>query len=241
MESVIAQRVSDLDSDSSEAADDAQYALIGMGPQVLEQLIAAAPGLGSYGQLCAIEVFTALGDPRPGDVLTGMLDSDNSVVRQWAAEALGELEIQSAVPRLLQAYENFRRSGEHPDDSEGEALRWALTELGAREVVLPPQAAGLLRPVDGLGLAWQAAHLAEVIEDLADHGQAVLHFQIWQVEDNGGVFAGRGPGIEWDVDRDKPWPLIVAECKEWALLAAEAAGTAPDLVATISWIDSADL
>ncbi|HET6359306.1 HEAT repeat domain-containing protein [Streptomyces sp.] len=178
MESVIAQRVSDLDADSSDVAEDAQHALIAMGPQVLDHVIAAAPGLGAFGQLCAIEVFSALGDPRPGDVLIGMLDSDDTVVRQWAAEALAELGLRRAVPHLRRTYETFRQSGEAPDHSEGVALRWVLTDLGARDVVLPPRAAALRRPVDGLGLAWPTAHLVETIEELADHKQAVLYFQV---------------------------------------------------------------
>ncbi|WP_439681244.1 hypothetical protein [Embleya sp. MST-111070] len=66
MESVIARSVDELDADSSEVAEDAQHALIAMGPQVLDRLLVAAPGLGSFGQLRAIEVFGALGDPRSG-------------------------------------------------------------------------------------------------------------------------------------------------------------------------------
>lgn len=131
MDGTIAKRVGELDADSSEVAEDAQHALIAMGPEVLDELIAAAPYLGAFGQLCAIEVFAALKDPRPGDVLMGLLGSENATVRQWAAEALADLEIQRAVPALQRAYEAFRQRGEAPDDSEGVALRWALTDLGA--------------------------------------------------------------------------------------------------------------
>ncbi|MFJ8747276.1 HEAT repeat domain-containing protein [Embleya sp. NPDC127516] len=241
MEDVIARLVGELDADSGEVAEDAQHALIALGPRVLDPLIAAAPGLGSFGQLCAIEVFTALGDPRPGDALTRMPGSDNSVVRQWAAEALADLGIHRAVPCLSQAYEAFRRRGEDPDDCEGGALRRALTELGARDVVLPARAAALRHPVPGLGSAWPTARLADAIEDLADHGQAVLSFKVWQIGADGGVYGGHGPDIDWSIDRGRPWPQIVAECREWALLAAEATDTARNLVATICWIDAADL
>ncbi|MEV7860153.1 hypothetical protein AB0O86_15275 [Streptomyces hirsutus] len=86
----------------------------------------------------SIEVFTALQDPRPGDVLIDLLNSENSTVRQWAAEAL---EIQLAVPGLQRAYEAFRQRGEAPDDSEGVALRGALSDLDARDDVVPPRAA----------------------------------------------------------------------------------------------------
>ncbi|MDH6129839.1 hypothetical protein [Kitasatospora sp. GP82] len=241
MDGTIAQRVGELDADSSEVAEDAQHALIAMGPEVLDELIAAVPHLGAFGQLCAIEVFTALKDPRPGDVLIGLLDSENATVRQWAAEALAGLEIQRAVPDLQRAYEAFRQRGEAPDDSEGEALRWALTDLGVRELVIPPRAAALRAPLGNLDPAWPTAHLAEVIRDLAAHGQAVLYFQVWQIKPNNGAFWRRGPGIDWDIDRQLPWARIVAECRDWALLAAEATDKAPDLVATICWIDASDL
>lgn len=241
METVIAQLVRSLDADSSEVAEEAQYSLIDLGPQVLDQLIEAAPHLTPFGQLCAVEVFSALGDPRPEDALVAMLSSDGPVVRQWAAEALGEIGIQHAVPALRQAYENFRRSGEDLTHSEAMALRRALTELGARTVVLPPGAAALRRQVDHLDPAWPAARLAEVIEELAAHGQATLCFQIWRIED-GKAYHRPGSDIDWAVDRQKPWPRIVAECRDWALLAADATDQEdPDLVATVCWIAAEDL
>ncbi|MER7770973.1 hypothetical protein [Kitasatospora sp. NPDC096140] len=241
MDGTIAQRVGELDADSSEVAEDAQHALIAMGPEVLDELIAAVPQLGAFGQLCAIDVFTALKDPRPGDVLIGLLDSENATVRQWAAEALAGLGIQRAVPDLQRVYEAFRQRGEAPDDSEGEALRWALTDLGARELVIPPRADALRASPGNLDPAWPTAHLAEVIEDLAAHGQAVLYFQVWQIKPDDGAYWRRGPGIDWDIDRRLPWARIVTECRDWALLAAEETDKAPDLVATISWIDASDL
>ncbi|WP_258056260.1 HEAT repeat domain-containing protein [Streptomyces sp. Ru62] len=241
MEDEIARRVAELDAESTEVAEDAQHALIALGPRVLEPLIAAAPALNPFGQLCAIEVFTALADPRPINVLIGMLGSESGTVRQWAAEALAELGVRRAVPRLRQAYDAFLRRGEAPDDSEGEGLRWALTELGGREEVLPPRSAALMWPGEAPGRLWLAEHLAEVIRDLADHGQAVLYFQIWEVTSDGGRRWVSGPGIDWDVDRDGPWPETVAFCRDWALLAAEAVDVAPDRVATISWIDATDL
>ncbi|WP_344461835.1 hypothetical protein [Kitasatospora kazusensis] len=241
MDSMITQRVGELDADSSEVAEDAQYSLIAMGPAVLDEVIAATPHLGVFGQLCAIDVFTALKDPRPGDVLIDLLDSENATVRQWAAGALADLEIRRAVPALQRTYEAFRRRGEAPDDSEGVALRWALTDLGAREPVIPPRAAALRTSLGNLDPAWPTAHLAEVIEDLAAHDQAVLYFQVWRIRPDNGASGGPGPGIDWDLDRQSSWARIVAHCRDWALLAAEATDKAPDLVATICWIDASDL
>ncbi|GAA1345461.1 hypothetical protein GCM10009647_090050 [Streptomyces sanglieri] len=137
-------------------------------------------------------------------MLVGLLDSGNSTVRQWAAEALADLGIQRAVPGLQRAYESFRQRGEAPDDSEGVALRWALSELGARDVVVPPRAAALRRSLEYLDPAWPTVHLTEVIEQLAAHGQAVLYFQVWQVKPGGEAFGGHGPGIDWEVDRRLP-------------------------------------
>ncbi|MGW2376992.1 HEAT repeat domain-containing protein [Kitasatospora sp. NPDC001683] len=241
MDGTIAQRVSELDADSTEVAEDAQYALIARGPEVLDEVMAATPGLGRFGQLCAIEVFTALNDPRPADVLIGLLVSDCDTVRQWAAEALAKLGIRRAVPALRRAHEAFRRRGEAPDHSEGAALRRSLTALGAREPVLPARAAALRAASADPDPVWPTVHLAEAIEDLAVHGQAVLDFQVWQRRVDGTFGYHPGPGIDWDVDRRKPWAEIVAHCRDWALLAAEATDRAPDLVAAIDWIDASDL
>ncbi|MGV9563529.1 hypothetical protein [Streptomyces sp. NPDC003480] len=84
-------------------------------------------------------------------------------------------------------------------------------------------------------------HLPEVIRDLGDHGQAVLSFQIWELTPNGGRRGVDGPGIDWDADRDRPWPETVASCRDWALLATEAVDAAPERVAAIPWIDATDL
>ncbi|MFE4974293.1 HEAT repeat domain-containing protein [Kitasatospora sp. NPDC056651] len=240
MDSMITRRVRELDADSTEVAEDAQYGLIALGPQVLDELIAATPRLGMFGQLCAIEVFNALKDPRPADVLIGLLDSESATVRQWAAEALAGLGVQRAVPAIRRVYEAFRQREESPDDSEGTGLRWALTDLGAREPVLPPRAAALRAPLKDPNPAWPTACLAEVIEDLAAHGQAVLYFQVWRVERDT-LHGGGGPDLDWDVDRRLPWERIVADCRDWALLAAEETDKAPGLVATVCWIDASDL
>jgi hypothetical protein len=50
----------------------------------------------------------------------------------------------------------------------------ALTVLDARQDVLPPLTASLSAPAGSLKRAWPSARLADVINDLADHDQAVL-------------------------------------------------------------------
>jgi len=240
--SEIARRVRDLDADSTETAEDAQHALTAIGPDVLDDVIAAVPGMGRFGQLCAIEIFTALGDLRAADILISLLNSESDTVRQWAAEALGELAVERAVPALARAYEAFRQRGESPDHSEGEGIRWALTQLGARRVVLPPRSAALrVSSGDEAYPLWPTIHLAEIVEDLAAHGQAVLYFQIWQIGADGRRFWHGASDVDWDLDRTWTWDRNVAHCRDWALLAAEAVDTAPGLVASISWIGATDL
>ncbi len=231
----------ELDADSSEVAEDAQHALIALGPQTVVPLISAVPLLGSFGQLCAIEVFNALADPRPVGVLIDLLRSENLTVRQWAAEALGDLGERQAVPALRAAYEEWKARNEDPDESEGPALRDALTQLAARELVLPPRMVELQAGGDGSGRYWQSSHLAEVIRELAASRQAVLYFQLWRVRGDGGLYWAGPPEISWTVDRLRPWDMTVEQCRDWALLAASDVRPAEDLVAMISWIDSSDL
>ncbi|MER5867535.1 hypothetical protein [Kitasatospora sp. NPDC002040] len=73
MDQSIDDLLRELDSDSSEVAEDAQHALIALGQQVVVPLINVVPLLGSFGQLCAIEVFNAVADPRLVGVLIDLL------------------------------------------------------------------------------------------------------------------------------------------------------------------------
>lgn len=237
----IGQWILDLGAESGELAQNAQHGLAHLGPRVLDRVIAAVPGLGSFGQLCAIEIFTELGDPRPADVLIALPASESATVRQWAAEALGQLRIERAAPAVQAAYAKFRRGGEPPDHSEGVGMRWALTALGAREQVLPVEARALRSIPSQFDHAWPVEHLARVIGLLAEAGQAVLYFQLWQIEPGGKTLGAGSAQIDWAVDRDAPWDRIVADCRDWAQLAAEAVHSRPGLVATITWIDAADL
>lgn len=233
--------VADLGADSGEVAENAQHRLASLGPQVLDRVMAAVPGLDYFGQLCAIEIFTELGDPRPASVLIELLAGESATVRERAAEALAELRIERAVPAIQAAYAVFRRSGEPPDYTEGVGLRAALTDLGGREQVLPSEGAALRVPVGLFRHAWPVEHLARVIGLLADHGQAVLYFQLWQARPEGRVFRAEFCQIDWAVDRALPWDRIVTHCRDWAQLAAAEASPRPGLVATIEWIAAADL
>lgn len=107
--------------------------------------------------------------------------------------------------------------------------------------MITPRATVLLRPLENLGPPWPTVHLAEVVEEPAAHGRAVLGLPMWQVEPGGGIFGHHGPGIDPEIDRRSPWCRIVADCRDRALPAAEATGKASDVVATICWIGASDL
>ncbi|MFE7587873.1 HEAT repeat domain-containing protein [Kitasatospora sp. NPDC057512] len=241
MDQLIDDLLRELDADSSEVAEDAQHALIALGPRVVVPLINTVPLLGFFGQLCAVEVFNALADPRSVGVLIDLSGSESPTVRQWAAEALGDLGDRQAVPALRAGYEGWKVRNEDPDESEGQALRDALTQLGAREPVLPPRVVELQAGGDGSGRYWQSAHLAEVIRELAASHQAVLYVQLWRVRGDGGLYWAGSPEISWSVDRLRLWETTVEECRDWALLAVGDVRPTEDLVFMISWIDSSDL
>jgi len=237
----IARRVRDLDSESTERAEDAQHALAHLGPRVLGPVIEALPGLSRFGQLCAIEIFTAVGDPSPGAALIELLVSDHETVREWAAESLEALRIEQAVPALQAAYAAFLRGGEPLDHSEGVRLRSALTTLGAREQILPPGAVALQDTASRFEYAWPVEHLGRVIGLLAESDQAVLYFLVWEKRADGSLGWHSGPQIEWNVDRDAPWSRIVTDCRDWAQLAASAIPARAELVACLEWIGFDDL
>lgn len=122
--------------------------------------------------------------------------------------------------------------------------------------MLPPRAGALARRYEALqgGRAWPVADLAEAVSDLAGHGQAVYGFGLLRIGAERRA-SHAGGGIDWasEVDWGAPWPELVAACREWALLAAEAAGPGPGsgstpgsapgsgLVARIDWVDASDV
>ncbi|MET8420210.1 HEAT repeat domain-containing protein [Streptomyces sp. NPDC005098] len=65
------------------------------------------PALGPFGRLTAIEVFEEGADPRCGPALIALLNDDEPTVREWAAIALANLEIDgscSAPPSPTQEW-----------------------------------------------------------------------------------------------------------------------------------------
>jgi hypothetical protein len=143
------------------------------------------------------------------------------------------------VPALSAAYRRQRASGDPPDYSEAVGLRHALTVLGGRRPVLPPLTASYATTVQGPGEVWPAAHAAEVVDDLAGHGQVVLYLQLWQVRD-GTAYWRRHDSLDGDLDWTAPWPQLVHAARESALLEAAFLPQQHDFVMTVKWIDELD-
>ena len=221
---------------------DARAELIYLGQSVVPTVIRLLPTLAPYGQLTAIEVFEELRDPRCGTALIELLTSPDPTVRQWAGVALGELGVGEAVEPIRSAYWACIQRGTPPDWSEPVGLRNALTTLGVRRPVLPIRTQSLAVRLDELrgSEAWPSKRLEEVINDLADHAQAILYFQPWTLCDDS-AYGFQNPCVDREIDWTAPWPQLVADAREWSLLEAEEMRRADNVVVTVEWIAESDL
>jgi hypothetical protein len=236
--------LADLDHENTITAEEARFALIEhFGAEALEPLIAAAPRFSRFGRLCAIEIFDAIDDPRAAPVLIPWLKSEDDVVRERSAGALGDLGVTDAVPDLLEAWRASKARDTPPDWSEPATLRRALAQLGARDVVLPAAAAELEvdTPWDH---AWPASALPRVFEQLAQARQVVLYFQYWTRHPEYDPSAWYGvPDADTTLDHDwaSSWDALVDASWRQAAAKAEATTVPPGTVATVEWIDRSDL
>ncbi len=239
MTSHIERLVQQLDGEATESYD-ARAELIWIGSDAIPAVIDGLPSLGGFGQLTAIEVFEAVGDPRCGPALIRLLHSDNPTIREWAAIALASLEIEGAVEPLRRAYLACLERATPPDWTEPDGIRWALTELGARSPVVPSLAARLRAETGDSSPGWPSAHFTAIINDLADHAQLILYSQFWRV-DAGRTHCVSGPGLDWQLDWSAPWEHLVEEARAWSLLEATEAPVGEDVFVTPTWIDRTDL
>ncbi|MFE3825098.1 HEAT repeat domain-containing protein [Streptomyces sp. NPDC059092] len=224
-----------LDGESGESYD-ARAELIHIGCVAIPAILDALPSLGGFGQLTAIEVFEEVADPHCGPTLIPLLDDDNPTVRQWAASALAILEIEDAIKPLRRAYRACLERRTPPDESEPVAIRWALTDLGARSPVVPSLTARLQASTGLDSPGWPSAHFAEIIGDLASHSQLVLYSQFWRV-DAGQTYGVSGTGLDWTA----PWEHLVEGARVWSLLEATEAPVADNIFVVPTWIDRTDL
>lgn len=236
----IARLIGLLDDDSTEIAEDAKAELISIGGEAVQPLSAAVASLDRYGQLSAIEVFEHFGDAAVGPALTNLLSSDHETVREWSAWAIAELGLRDAVPALRAAYRRQRLSGNGPDWSEAVAVRHALTVLGARQEVLPPLTASLRTTAGSFQRAWPSTRLVDVVNDLADHDQAVLYFKLWAVTDDGTFWTGH-ERLDEPLEFDQPWRQVVEDARESALIEAACVAARTNLFARMEWVDHADV
>lgn len=157
--------------------------------------MAAAPSLGRFAQLCAIELFQEIGDARAGDVLIPMLDSAEDTVRDWAAQAVGELGVRQAVPAWQRAYAAVKERGPPLDWTEPLSIRMALTELGARNEVVPPRVAELERQDRTRVLGGRRSPPPRGTNQGRDRGAGA---------DSAGQFPGSGASPQRDAARGRP-------------------------------------
>jgi hypothetical protein len=236
-DAAILDLIADLDGDDTTAAEEAQATLGSYGSAVLEPLMAAAPSFKRFGQLCAIELFQEMGDAGAGDVLIPMLDSREHTVRDWAAQALGDLGVRQAVPALQRAYAAVNERGTPLDYLEPLSIRTALTELGARDEVVPPRVGDLERQERKLTRCWTTRDLPEVITELAAARQLVLDFMYWERWRDTHRWKETP---SWDLDWSLPWDLLVESARVAALDAAQRAGASEDTLVTLEWMDESD-
>ncbi len=68
----------------------------------------------------------------------------------------------------------------------------------------------------------------DVVNDLADHDQAVLYFQLWAAID-GGTFWNGIERLSQPLDFDQPWRQVVEAARESALIEASLVVPRPNL------------
>lgn len=92
------------------------------------------------------------------------------------------------------------------------------------------------------------ARLADVVNDLADHRQAVVYLRLWPLTEDGHVVWVAGPIMEQGRDWSAPWEENLAEARQAALrYVANVPGiqkpalSGRELVTEIYWIDESDV
>jgi hypothetical protein len=123
------------------------------------------------------------------------------------------------------------------------ALRRALSDLGARQTIVPEVTASLKvqRADTGMQL-FRSADLMTVIEDLAGLSQVILYFQVWRIgDDHGSLSWVRGDREEWTFDWSARWSDNVAAAHAVARANAARLVPQPDLLVQLEWIDEDDL
>jgi hypothetical protein len=234
--------IGELNYSSDGRGEEAKFELISRGVDVVPELVARVAGLERLGKLLAIEVFETLGDPRACSSLIALLGDDDASVVEWSAGALGSLGCPEAVVPLLELRSRLVATRVPPDWTGPVALRRALSDLGARQPVVPVVTANLTvqRADTGMQL-FRSADLKTVIEDLAGLSQVILYFQVWRIDDDGRLYWVQSDREEWAFDWSAPWSDNVAAAHAVARANAARLVPQPHLLVQPEWIDEDDV
>jgi hypothetical protein len=234
-----------LAGDDTNAIQEAIYSLAELGEPAISPVLSVIGELGVFPQRCALDLIErwpleqtrAAVRPSVTDVLIPLLESQDAVVRQRAADGLNRIGGHEAVPALEAALARSKANSTPPDWTEPVSLRAALTALGARRVVRPPLLASSAVQTDFQEM-WPAPLLPTLIDALAAANQVLLYFQAW-LPDSKGLYWSKSPVYELDLDGD--WLELVTRARAQALEAART-WTVPSDSALVSleWIGEGD-
>jgi hypothetical protein len=234
--------IGELNYSSDGRGEEAKFELISRGVEVVPELAARVVDLERLGKLLAIEVFETLGDGRACSSLIALLRDDDTTVVEWSARALGSLGCLEAVGPLLELRSRLVAARVPPDWTGPVALRRALSDLGARQPIVPEVTASLkVQRADTDMQLFRSADLTTVIEDLAGLCLVILYFQVWRIGDDGHLYWVQSDGEEWTFDWSAPWSDIVAAAHAVARANAAKLVPLPDLLVQPEWIGEDDL
>jgi hypothetical protein len=238
----VSDLIGELNYSSDGRGEEAKFELISRGAEVVPALAARVADLERLGKLLAIEVFEKLGDTRACSSLIALLRDDDTTVVEWSAGALGSLRCLEAVVPLLELRSRLVATRVPPDWTGPVALRRALSDLGARQAVVPVVAANLkVQRADAGMELFRSADLTTVIEDLAGLSQVILYFQVWRIGDDGHLYWVQSERGEWAFDWSVSWSDNVAAAHAAARANAARLVPQPDLLVQPEWIDEGDL
>jgi len=238
----VSDLIGELNYSSEGRSEEAKLELISRGAKVVPALAARVVDLERLGKLLAIDVFETLGDARACSSLISLLQDDDTTVVEWSARALGSLGCHEAVAPLLELRSRMVAARVPPDWTGPVALRCALSDLGARQAVVPEKTARL--KVQRAGTAMQlfmSADLTTVIDDLAAHSQVLLYFQVWRIGNEDQLYWVRGDHEQWTFDWSAPWSDNVAAAHAVARANAARLVPQPDLLVQPEWMDGDDI
>lgn len=243
--SSIDELLSELDSSDTGVAQEAQYSLQKMGACAVEPVLKALPGLGVFGQRCVLDLLTDLPPevssraecPSIAGAIIPLLESDDLVVREWAADVLGHVQVNGAILSLRQALLRSKQAGVDPAETEPVAYRRALAALGGRFPVIPALLSQWAHEHNLIGMHWPAELLPVLVDALAADRQLVLYCTVWQRRGDD-FFGVDEPSFE--VNRHGTWLEIVRRTHQAARKAVADWRMPRDTFVRLEWIDESN-